>query len=67
MQNNGCLTCKHIDKKTLTCKAFANGIPWIIISGTIDHFSPFPGDNGIQFEPIVKDDTDASINRNQGR
>lgn len=35
-----------------TCKAFPNGIPLEIIREEVDHTKPYPGDNGIQYEPI---------------
>lgn len=38
--------------KTLHCKAFSEGIPTEILSDSFDHTNPFPGDNGIRFEPI---------------
>ena len=34
------------------CKAFPDGIPLPIIAGDIGHLEPFPGDNGIQYEPV---------------
>ena len=55
-----CLDCKHhlgslnIDPEEYSadyCEAFPNGIPTMIFRG-MDHTKPFPGDNGIQFEPI---------------
>jgi hypothetical protein len=45
-----CMDCKH-HKGDLTCKAFPDGIPEEIIMGNSDHSKPFPGDNGVQFEP----------------
>ena len=33
------------------CDAFPDGIPDEIAYGDNPHTSPFPGDNGIQFEP----------------
>lgn len=48
-----CYECKHfidnIDKPQ--CAAF-DVIPMPIWDGTNDHRQPFPGDNGIQFEPV---------------
>ena len=52
----GCIICKHvfIDKKRLgACKAFENGIPYLVLSGSQDHLKKLPDqDNDIVFEPI---------------
>lgn len=37
-----------------TCAAFPNGIPREILTGDRHHTTPFPGDNGIQYEPVIK-------------
>jgi len=36
----------------LTCRAFPDGIPELIITGKHDHTKPFPGDHGIRYVPI---------------
>jgi len=51
-----CCTCRHFvgkkDRDSLNCKAFADGIPLEIVLNEHDHREPFPGDNGIRWEPI---------------
>lgn len=34
------------------CMAFPAGVPEVILSGTNYHTEPYPGDGGIQFEPM---------------
>ena len=46
-----CAECKHYTG-LLTCKAFPKGIPRPVLTGKHDHREPYPGDNGIRFEPV---------------
>ena len=45
-----CMSCVHSHNDG-TCKAFPNRIPLVILSGEVNHFLPYEGDNGIQYEP----------------
>lgn len=50
-----CNSCKHYhieDVKRNTCDAFPDGIPDEIWRGDNAHKNPYPGDHGIQYEPI---------------
>jgi len=52
--NSSCVKCHRLKSADLIfiCKAFPVGIPDKILTGERDHTKPFPGDNGILFEPI---------------
>ena len=45
-----CGRCKHFRRGL--CPAFQGAIPDEITSGEHDHRQPYPGDNGIRFEPL---------------
>ncbi len=47
-----CWKCEHKTLGASTCAAFPRDIPETIILGEFNHRRPFPGDNGIQFEPV---------------
>ena len=59
-----CLHCKHFGADW-TCAAFPGAIPAAIVTGEHDHHQPYPGDNGIQFEPLEADN--GNDNDNQPR
>jgi hypothetical protein len=49
-----CLRCRHFDENSgmpYKCRAFPAGIPDEIFIRGNPHTKPFPGDNGIRFEP----------------
>ncbi len=57
MQSNQCLECSHFIGRSnkrfgFLCDAFPKGIPADILTGKVDHHKPYPGDHGIQFEPL---------------
>ena len=58
MQSVQCLECKHYTGVN-QCDAYPLGIPQIIFIGEHDHKEPYPGDKGIQFEPIKEPVTNA--------
>ena len=47
-----CIDCRHFDREKLVCKAFPQRIPDPIFNNEVPHDVPYPGDNGIRFEPL---------------
>lgn len=56
VQSTQCLQCKHYRMSEDACDAFPTGIPAEIITGEFDHTHPYPGDNGVRFEPLNFED-----------
>lgn len=54
MQCRQCADCRHY-RGSLKCDAFPEHIPEPILLCQHDHREPYPGDNGIRFEPIDDD------------
>ncbi len=51
-----CFKCRHYQgyqeqSRWYRCAAYPDGIPKDIILARNSHLEPYPGDNGIQFEP----------------
>lgn len=57
MISRQCTNCLHridsavSDSGGTICLAFPEGIPEEIETGEVDHSTPYPGDNGYQYEP----------------
>ena len=51
MAGFNCMLCKHLNKDGISCDAFPDVIPQDILANVFDHRKPWPGDNGILFEP----------------
>jgi hypothetical protein len=46
-----CIFCAHKSDEGAFCAAFPDGIPKVILTNGFDHRRPYPGDNGIRYEP----------------
>ena len=51
-ETSQCSICTHCGLTEFRCEAFPYGIPEPILNNEFIHTKPYPGDNGIQFEPI---------------
>jgi hypothetical protein len=52
-----CGDCRHLRSHStgrLVCEAFPLAIPKAILEGRFDHRKPYPGDDGIRFEPVAR-------------
>jgi hypothetical protein len=50
-----CNECRYWHRENFegfTCDAFPGGVPEAIIRSEHDHREPYPGDNGIRYEPV---------------
>jgi len=48
-----CDDCKHIHDDKITCKAYPDGVPIMILSNQVAHNKPYRNDNGILFEEEI--------------
>ena len=49
-----CVACQRLRRPVRgrwTCAAFPGGIPAPLLNASADHRAPYPGDQGIRFEP----------------
>ena len=51
-----CFNCKHLNEDMISCKAFSNVIPQVILTGDFQHDEPFKDDGGVMFEPKEEED-----------
>jgi hypothetical protein len=49
-----CLSCVHKHTTGATCTAFPTGIPDDILMRRYDHRTPYPGDQGVQYEAATE-------------
>lgn len=59
LRHSQCVLCAHY-RRDGSCEAFPVGIPRELRSGKVRHDTPYPGDNGIMFDPAPVD-TDAEF------
>ena len=58
MVSKQCLNCMHLldaGDGPLNCLAFPEGIPEEIVTGQVDHSTPYEGDLGFRYTPIEPD------------
>mgnify|MGYP005851485489 CR=1 FL=1 len=61
-----CFACRHFHKG-IRCAALPNGIPTAILEMEHDHRQPYPGDNGIRWEPAEADTVNPFDEQAEGR
>ena len=63
IQDPQCHDCRHLYPIDGKCRGFfcsaypsGEGVPMDILTNDHDHTTPYPGDNGITFEPKERED-----------
>ncbi len=55
-----CMHCMNridgVESDGVICLAFRDGIPEEILTGAVDHSTPYPGDRGIVYKPENPDE-----------
>lgn len=62
-----CFVCKHFHDDEHTCDAFPEGIPTVFLYLDEVHNQPYPGDHGIQFEPLEESEDNGRARGKGGR
>ena len=55
-----CVWCRRY-RGDLRCEAFPDGIPMTILRSEHNHQHPYPGDNGLLFDPVDEFEPEDSV------
>jgi hypothetical protein len=57
-----CVSCLRKARGPI-CEAYPNGIPEVILNGKVDHKTPYPGDHGLAYLPVISPQAPESGNQ----